>query len=55
MPTKFNRQSAKFELDPWPQDPNSIGFLPLSSTTYMWSFESDWEKNCNLYTAYKVL
>ena len=37
--TRSYTQSAKIDLDLWPCDPKSIGFLLSSSTTYMWSFK----------------
>ena len=38
VPSRFYRQSPKVDVDFWPRDPKSIGFLLSSSTTYMWSF-----------------
>ena len=40
VPTRFYRQSAKFDLDLWPLDPKSLGFL-LSSWTMYVKYESD--------------
>ena len=37
--TRSYTQSAKDDLDLWPHDPKSIGFLLSSSTTYMWSLK----------------
>ena len=35
----ISSQVGKIELDLWPRDSNSIGFLPSSSKTDMWSLE----------------
>ena len=40
--TRSYIQSAKDDLDLWPHDPKSIGFLLSSSTTYMWSLKVIW-------------
>ena len=37
--TKLCKQSAKVDLDIWPHDPKSIGFLISLSTTCMWSLK----------------
>ena len=37
--TRSYTQSATVDLDLWPRDPKSIGFLLSSSTTYMWSLK----------------
>ena len=36
MPTRFDTQSDKVDLELWPRDPKSIGFLLSSSTMCMW-------------------
>ena len=45
-------KSAKVDLDLWPRDTKSIGFLLSSYTTCMWSLKAIWQK---LYHAHKVL
>ena len=37
--TRSYTQSATVDLDLWPRDPKSIGFLLSSFTTYMWSLK----------------
>ena len=45
---------GKTDLDLWPCDPKSIGFLSSSPTTYMWSWK--WMNfNCSRYCAHKAL
>ena len=39
MFTRSYTQSAKDDIDLWPLDPKSIGFLLSSSTTCMWSLK----------------
>ena len=39
MSTRSYTQSATVDLDLWPHDPKSIGFLLSSSTTYIWSLK----------------
>ena len=39
VPTSFYWTSVKFDLDLWPREPKSIGFLLSSGTTYMWSLK----------------
>ena len=51
--TRSYTQSAKVDLDLWPRDPKSIGFLLSSSTTYMWSWK--WlGNNLSRYRVHKV-
>ena len=40
VPKRFCRQSAKFDIDLWPCEPKSIGFLHSSWITYMWSLKA---------------
>ena len=42
--TRSYTQSAKVDLDLWPQYPKSIGLLLSSSTTYMWSLKAIGQK-----------
>ena len=42
VPTRFRRQSAKVDLNLWPHDVKSIGFLLSSSATYIWSLKVIW-------------
>ena len=44
-------QGGKVDLDLWPHDPKSIGFLPSSSTCELWKW---FDINCSLYCANKV-
>ena len=48
---------GKVDLDLWPRDPKSIGFLLSSCTTYMWSLKVwKWlDKYCSCYRVHKVL
>ena len=52
--TRSYTQSAKVDLDLWPRDQKSIGFLLSSSTTNKWSLKVIGE-NCSLYRAHRVL
>ena len=47
-------QGGKIDLDLWHSDPKSIGFLPSSLTTYMWSLKVI-ELICSLYCAHKAI
>ena len=52
--TRSYTQSARIDLDLWPRDPKSRGFLFSSFTTNMWSLK--WlDKNCLRYHVHKVL
>ena len=44
LSTRSYTQSATVDLDLWPRDPKSIGFLLSSSITYMWILKVIWRK-----------
>ena len=54
VPTRSFTSSAKVDLELWPRNPKSIGFLPSSSTTYMWSLRVIGQ-NCSRYCVHNVL
>ena len=48
LPIRSYTQSAKVDLDLWPRDPKSTGFLLSSSTTHMWSLKVIVQKRYSL-------
>ena len=55
MSTRSYTQTAKVDLDLWPRDPKSIGFLLSSWRMCMWSLKVIGQKLCSRYRAHKVL